>query len=80
MGNGNKKNCSSFLPVSGLDNQVIIKIAAGNHSAALNRKGEVFIWGTGIFGEHLTPIKFSRIDTPISNISIGNFWIYFNFK
>jgi hypothetical protein len=34
----------------------------------------LFIWGTGIFGEYLTPMKFSKIDANFVDIDVGGFF------
>lgn len=34
-----------------------IDIAAGAHSAAISEKGDLFIWGTGVFGKNNYPTK-----------------------
>ena len=47
-------------------------IAAGNHSAAINNQGQLYIWGTGIYGEYLHPTKFLNIDSEIVQIDVGN--------
>jgi len=48
-----------------------VQIAAGHHSAALTKKGEIFVWGSGVFGEYLTANRFSKIDSAFTSISIG---------
>jgi alpha-tubulin suppressor-like RCC1 family protein len=62
LGIGNKKGKNSSalqnnqdfseipIEIQGLENQVVTKIAAGQHSAAITTNGELFIWGSGVFG------------------------------
>ena len=74
LGIGNKR--SSILPVKIKDLEAynIVRVAAGHHSAALTDKGEAFIWGTGVFGEFLTPTSLSKTSSfaaPVMEISVG---------
>ena len=50
---------AELLPqkISGLAKESVVKIASGHHSAAINKQGELFIWGTGAFGQQLSPVK-----------------------
>ena len=57
LGLGNKKSTSRFEKVA-VDG-VVVKVAAGNHSAAVTENGQLFIWGTGVFGEYLSPTRLS---------------------
>ncbi|OMJ68419.1 hypothetical protein SteCoe_34128 [Stentor coeruleus] len=57
LGLGNKKSSTRPERVS-LDSY-IIKISCCSHSAAISDKGQLFVWGTGVFGEYLLPTKFS---------------------
>lgn len=59
LGIGNKKNTNIPTRIKDFDRHNVVKIACGHHSAALTDRGDIFIWGTGIFGEYLTPVKFS---------------------
>jgi X-linked retinitis pigmentosa GTPase regulator len=34
---------------------IVRKIDAGHHSACISERGNLYIWGTGVFGEFLTP-------------------------
>ena len=43
------------MGVRGLEGVCIEKIACGYHSAGISSKGELYIWGTGVFGEFLHP-------------------------
>ena len=72
LGNGSKK--SSSRPERVLIEGSAVKVACGSHSAAINDRGLLFVWGTGVFGEYLTPTRL-----PVAmckDISIGgNFGI-----
>jgi len=73
LGTGNKRSAVFPTRIRDLDSFNIVKVVAGKHSAAVTDKGEVFIWGTGIFGEYLSPIPFGKeiFAGPIKDVSIG---------
>jgi X-linked retinitis pigmentosa GTPase regulator len=48
----------------------VTKVAAGHHSAALTDKGDLFIWGTGVFGEYDIPMLFGTFQA--IDISVGS--------
>ena len=48
-------------------------IAAGSFSAAISHdSGDLFIWGSGIFGEFLTPHRVKTIKGAVVMVGIGN--------
>ena len=52
-----------------------MKISAGYHSGALTNRGELFIWGSGTFGEHLLPHKIElEANNFFVEFSIGGFF------
>lgn len=57
LGLGNKKGTCIPRKVEALDSHRIRQISCSSHSAALSENGEVFVWGTGIFGEYVLPHK-----------------------
>lgn len=67
LGLGNKKSSSKFERV--LIDGYMVKVAAGNHSAAISDKGQLFIWGTGVFGEYLIPTRMAA--GTIKDVDIG---------
>jgi X-linked retinitis pigmentosa GTPase regulator len=67
LGLGNKKSSARFEKIQ-IDGYVV-KISAGNHSGAVTDKGQLFIWGTGVFGEYLAPTRLS-VGT-VKDVSIG---------
>ena len=71
LGFGNKKSTSAFECVKGLEGVYVLKVAAGYHSAAVSDNGELFVWGTGTFGEFLTPHKMYFQDK-VKEVSIGS--------
>lgn len=74
LGIGSKKNVALPAHVQSLDAQKIVKIACWNHSACLTEKGELYIWGTGVFGEYLSPVRFSKGGISLREVSVGNFF------
>ena len=69
LGSGTKLDSDSPLLIKELEN--IAKIACGQHSSAVNQKGILFIWGTGIFGTYAAPKRIYSITNPIKDIKIG---------
>jgi alpha-tubulin suppressor-like RCC1 family protein len=47
----------------------IKKIACNHHSAAIGSKGELYFWGTGVFGTYLSPRMV--LDKNICEVNIG---------
>jgi X-linked retinitis pigmentosa GTPase regulator len=48
-------------------------IAAGSFSAAISQEsGDLYLWGSGIFGEFLTPHRVKTIKSRAIEVSIGN--------
>ncbi len=48
-------------------------IAAGNFSASISEESQnLFLWGTGTFGEFLTPHRVKRIQGEVVSVSVGN--------
>jgi len=68
LGTGDKKSLSKPGRVLGLEGKPVVKIACGHHSAALTETGELFVWGTGVFGEFLYPHQF---EMPLRVIDLG---------
>jgi hypothetical protein len=54
LGIGSKKNANIPVKVK-TDGQKFRITAAGSHSAAVSCDGSLYIWGTGLFGEWLSP-------------------------
>ena len=70
LGIGGKRSVLSPMKVESLEKYNITKVSAGHHSAAITDKGDLFIWGTGAFGEYDTPTLFSTLKA--TDISIGS--------
>lgn len=71
LGIGNKRSVMTPVRVSELDKLNIVQIAAGNHSGALTDKGDLYVWGTGTFGEYLLPRLFGEFAAPLADVAIG---------
>ncbi len=71
LGLGSKKAMPTFVQVPALAGAKIAKVAAGHHTAALSDQGELFLWGTGVFGEVLVPQRVSNVDAKIKEVSVG---------
>ena len=70
LGLGHKRKVNTFTQIKEIAKIKITKVSTGDHSAALSKQGEVFIWGTGVFGEVLVPQK---LKLQARDISIGSF-------
>lgn len=69
LGTGNRKSAKRPVLISGLSS--IVRIAAGTHSAAITRDSQLYLWGSGVFGEYLTP---QRVKSAVEaqNVSLGS--------
>ena len=72
LGIGNIKYALTFTRISTFDNSIVKNIAAGQNSAATTANGDLYIWGAGSFGEHLTPFRVKGLLNPIVSLSIGD--------
>lgn len=57
LGLGNKESTTGFGKVPGFNGKTVVRVAAGQHSAAVTSAGDLYVWGTGVFGELLAPTK-----------------------
>ncbi len=71
LGVGTKKSSSQPLRVSALDNVPVVKVACGHHSAAVSEYGELYLWGSGVFGEFLTPQLMREITGRVTDVDVG---------
>ena len=55
LGLGSKKSCSR--PERVTVDCLFVKVACGSHSAGISEKGQLYVWGTGVFGEYLHPTR-----------------------
>ena len=71
LGVGTKRSSTVPVKVKGLDDEKIIKVAAGHLSAALSERGIVYVWGTGVLGEILIPTALTGLKEQIIDIELG---------
>eukprot|EP01017_Pseudomicrothorax_dubius_P024431 TRINITY_DN2595_c0_g3_i3.p1 TRINITY_DN2595_c0_g3~~TRINITY_DN2595_c0_g3_i3.p1 ORF type:complete len:623 (-),score=139.19 TRINITY_DN2595_c0_g3_i3:74-1942(-) len=72
LGIGNKKSASLPIKLIGLDGLKVTRLAAGYHSAAVTEEGEIYVWGTGIFGEILFPQAIQSLkERKIVDVTVG---------
>ena len=70
LGTGSRINANTPMAIKELQGVFVSQIAAGFHTAALSSHGEVYIWGSGVFGEILTPQKLV-LNSVFKTIDIG---------
>ena len=70
LGVGTKEGCITFAKILGLSGKNVSKIAAGQHSAAITASGDLYVWGTGVFGEFLQPAKLN-CSSKLVDLSVG---------
>eukprot|EP01022_Parablepharisma_sp_SALTPOND_P035408 TRINITY_DN951_c0_g1_i1.p1 TRINITY_DN951_c0_g1~~TRINITY_DN951_c0_g1_i1.p1 ORF type:complete len:825 (-),score=136.29 TRINITY_DN951_c0_g1_i1:11066-13540(-) len=70
LGLGHKKGSVVPVKVAALTHAKIKKVSCGHHTAAITYSGELYVWGTGVFGELLLPQKVASIEK-ITDISVG---------
>lgn len=71
LGIGSKNN--SFTPTLVQNITGIACITAGYHSGALDYNGNLYLWGSGSFGEYLRPKKYN-LGVSLNQISITGFF------
>ena len=70
LGIGSKKSSSTPQCLTSLDRYTISKISCGSHSSAISDRGELFIWGSGPFGELLTP-QLVEMPVRVMDVCVG---------
>lgn len=70
LGLGHRRSTMEFTLLESLEQTSIKKVSTGHHTAAISTKGELFFWGTSVFGEILSP---QRIDLKIEarDVAVG---------
>lgn len=71
LGLGLKKSIHNPAKVKSEEGVKFKNIAAGSHSAAVSVEGNLFVWGTGIFGEWLSPKLVSSGNFDTLSLSSG---------
>jgi len=57
--------------VTSLLNYNVVKVEASHTSACVTDQGDLFLWGTGVFGDYPFPQKIITISNPVIDISLG---------
>jgi X-linked retinitis pigmentosa GTPase regulator len=68
LGTGANKSVTRF--VRAMTDVMFTRVRCGHHSAGLSVGHELYLWGTGAFGELLTPTK--CLDVKIRRIEMGD--------
>lgn len=72
LGTNDERNTLVFTYLKDMQHININQIAAGNrHSAAISKSNELYIWGTGAFGEFKIPHLVKSIKGTCSKVSLG---------
>ena len=71
LGLGHKKSTIVFTKIEQLAKVKIKKVAAGCHTGALSVDGDLYFWGTGVFGEELFPRKVVVLSSKLCDLAIG---------
>lgn len=71
LGVNSKRGACRPARITGLEGVPVQQVAAGHHSAAVSKNGDLYIWGTGPFGELLMPTKMHLGTVRIRSIDIG---------
>ncbi len=59
------------MRIDKLSSVKIVKIAAGQHSAAISDRGDLYLFGSCVFGEFLYPQKVHNLKIPAKEVSVG---------
>jgi X-linked retinitis pigmentosa GTPase regulator len=71
LGTGDKK--ASLVPVEVKTLRGgIVQVDCCHFSAAVNDRGALFVWGTGVFGEFLTPKCVTNIPAAVKEVRVGS--------
>ena len=71
LGIGHKVN--ECHPTMLRDLEGIVKVSAGYHSGAIDFSGNLYIWGSGSFGQFIRPQKYV-LSVPIRDLAIRGFF------
>jgi X-linked retinitis pigmentosa GTPase regulator len=75
LGTGDKKTTTLPTKVSALESVKISSVTTGNHTAAVGDDGSLYVWGTGVFGEYLTPFKVNSLPHRVKQVVLGGHFI-----
>ena len=71
LGLGHRENTYYLTEIEDLTGKEVSKISCCLYSAALTKRGELFIWGTSPQGESIRPQKLKVSQKPLVDIKIG---------
>jgi X-linked retinitis pigmentosa GTPase regulator len=69
LGTGCKSNYFTPTLIENLSD--VAEISSWHYSAAITKRNELYVWGTGIFGESLKPKKITQCDGLFKKIAVG---------
>ena len=67
-----QQNLTVPQKIMSLKHNFIIQIAANMHSGAINEFGELFLWGSGVFGTYQQPQKILIISNKVQDLKMGH--------
>mmetsp|Transcript_18428 Transcript_18428/g.33190 ORF Transcript_18428/g.33190 Transcript_18428/m.33190 type:complete len:631 (-) Transcript_18428:2760-4652(-) len=70
LGIGNKQ--VSLVPVEVKALKNIVQVDCCHFSAAVSDRGTLYVWGTGVFGEFLTPRTVTNIPSAVKRVKVGS--------
>lgn len=67
-----KRNSQIPICIQDVSHIPMNNISASNFSASVSQeKGELYIWGTGTFGEFQTPHRVKKVNERVTHLSLG---------
>ena len=73
LGQSNKRSTNYPLLINDVSHIPMKYVAAGSFSASISHdSGDLYLWGSGAFGEFLTPHRVKTIQGLTIDVSIGN--------
>ena len=69
LGTGCKSTYFSPTLIENLSD--VVEISSWHYSAAITKRSELYVWGTGIFGEALKPKRIGQCDGLFTKIEVG---------
>lgn len=70
LGIGSKKGTTVPVRVPAVGQVKMKKVSCGHHTAAISVDGELYLWGTGVFGEVLSPKKVT-VEGRLKDVAVG---------
>lgn len=70
LGTGDKSNYFNPTLIESLSD--IKEISAWHYSGAISKKNDLYVWGTGIFGESLLPKMIPQVSGLFKSLAVGS--------